>query len=61
MVPPSVQPGEELDMVLPFGVALAGEFGVLPWEGGQLQRLEVMVEQQLPGIAHAELPAMRHI
>ncbi len=55
------QPGEELHMVLPLGGALAGELAVLSKEGRQLQRLEMMVEQQLRRVAHAEPPAIRHI
>jgi hypothetical protein len=55
------QPGQELHVILPLGGALAGELGVLPEEGGQLQRLEVMVEQQLRSVAHAGPPPMRHM
>jgi hypothetical protein len=55
------QPGEELHMILPLGGALAGELGVFPEEGRQLQRLEVVVEQQLRRVAHAEPPAIRHM
>jgi hypothetical protein len=55
------QPGQELHMILPLGGALAGELAVFPEEGRQLQRLEVMVEQQLRRVAHAEPPGTRHM
>jgi len=54
------QPGEELHMILPLGGALAGELGVFPEERRQLQRLEMVVEQQLRGVAHAG-PPTRHM
>ena len=41
------QPGEEADMVESLGRALASELVVSPQEGRQLQRLEVMREQDL--------------
>ena len=55
------QPGEEADMVEPLGGALAGELLVFPQEGRQLQRLEVMGEQDLGGVGHAASPATRHM
>lgn len=40
-------------MVQPFRRALAGQFLMLAQEGGQLQRLEVMGEQDFRRIIHA--------
>ena len=55
------QPGEEADMVEPLGGALAGELLVFPQEGRQLQRLEMMGEQDLGGVGHAASPETRHM
>ena len=53
------QPGQELDMVLPFAGALPGELVILAQERGQLQGLE-MVGQKDPGsVGHAALPGIR--
>ena len=46
-------------MVLPFGGALAGELLVFPQEGGQLQRLQMIREQDLRGLGHAASPDSR--
>lgn len=54
------QPGQELNMVQPFGGALARQFVVFPEEGWQLQRLEVVGKQELRGVSHAALPVTRH-
>jgi hypothetical protein len=48
-------------MVQPLGRALAGELVVFPQEGRQLQRLEMVVEQELRSTAHAAPPAIRHM
>ena len=55
------QPGEEADMVQALGGALPGELLVFPQEGRQLQRLEVMGEQDLGGVGHAASPETRHM
>jgi len=47
------QTGEELDMIQPLGGTLARQFLVFPQEGGQLERLEVMGEQDLGGLGHS--------
>jgi len=47
------QTRQELDMIQPLGDALAGEIVVFPQEGWQLQRLEVIREQDLRGQGHA--------
>jgi hypothetical protein len=46
------QAGQELDMVLPFGCTLARELAIFPQEGRQLQRLQMMGEQDLRGLGH---------
>ena len=43
------QSGEELDMIQALGRALARQFLVFPQEGGQLQPLQVMFEQDAGG------------
>jgi hypothetical protein len=55
------QASEKADMVQAFGRALAGELLVFPQECGQLQRLEVMGEQDLGGVGHAASPETRHM
>jgi hypothetical protein len=53
------QTGQELDVVLALGRALAGELVVFPQKGRQLQRLQVMREQNLRGFGHAAFPDSR--
>ena len=53
------QAGQELDMVQPLGGALARQLLILPQEGGQLQRLEVIREQDLRSRGHAASPDSR--
>ena len=53
------QAGEELDMIQPLGGALACLFLIFPQEGGQLQRLEVMGEQDLRGLGHSAASDIR--
>ena len=55
------QAGEKADVVEAFGRALAGQLLVFPQEGRQLQRLEVMGEQDLGGVRHAAFPDTRHM
>ncbi len=55
------QPGEEPDMVEPLGRALASELVVFPQERRQLQRLEMMGEQELGSLRHAASPDTRHM
>ena len=55
------QPGEKADVVEPLGGALAGELLVFPQERRQLQRLEVMGEQDLGSVRHAASPETRHM
>ena len=50
------QAGEEADVVQAFGGALAGQLLVFPQEGRQLERLEVVGEQDLGGLRHAAVP-----
>lgn len=50
------QAGQELDVIQPFGGTLAGQLLVLPQEGGELQRLQVMGKQDLRSIGHAASP-----
>ena len=53
------EPQQVLDMVLAFGRALPGKFGVLGLEGGQLELPEMVLEQHLGRVAHAAVPVMR--
>jgi len=53
------QAGQELDMVEPLGGALAGQLFILPQEGGQLQRLQMIREQDLRSVGHAASPDSR--
>ena len=46
-------------MIDPLGSALLGELVVFAQEGRQLERLEMMGEQQLRRIAHDAAPASR--
>jgi hypothetical protein len=55
------QASEKADMVEAFGRALAGQLLVFPQERRQLQRLEVMGEQDLGGVRHAASPETRHM
>jgi len=47
------KPGEVSDMIHAFGRTLPGQLLMFPQERGQLQRLEVMGEQDFRTIAHA--------
>lgn len=51
--------GQELDMVQPLGGALAAQLLILTQEGRQLQRLEVIREQDLRSRGHAASPDSR--
>ena len=53
--------GEKADVVQAFGRALAGELLVFPQEGRQLERLEVVGEQDLGRFRHAAVPDTRHM
>ena len=55
------QAGQELDMIQPFRGALSGELLVFPQEGGQLQRLEMIREQDLRDVGHAASSDIRAI
>ena len=44
---------KELDVVLPLGCSLLGQFAVFPQNGRQSQRSEAVVQQDLRDIAHA--------
>src|SRR5690606_889022 len=51
--------GEELDVVQALGCTLARQLLVLPQEGRELQRLEVMSKQDLRSTGHAASPDSR--
>jgi hypothetical protein len=53
------QARQELDMVQPFGGALARNLLVFPQERGQLQRLRMVGKQDLRGLGHAASPDSR--
>jgi hypothetical protein len=55
------QTGQELNVVLALGRALPGELVVFPQEGRQLQRLQVMCQQDLWRIGHAASSDSRHM
>jgi hypothetical protein len=55
------QPGEEPHVVEPLGGAVAGQLVVFPQERRQLQRLEMMGEQDLGGFRHAAPADTRHM
>ncbi len=55
------QPLEIADMIDAFGGALPGQLVIFPQEGWQPQCLEVVVEQQLRGIAHRPTRSSRLI
>ena len=46
-------------MVCAFGGALGGQLAVFSQEGGQLQLLEVVLQQQRGPVGHAALPDSR--
>jgi len=50
------QTREELNVIQPLGGALAGELVVLPQERRQLERLEMIREQDLRGLGQAASP-----
>ena len=53
------QPEQVPWMVHSLGGALGGQLAVLPQEGGQLQFLEVVLQEQRGPVAHAALPDSR--
>ena len=53
--------GEKADVVQAFGRALTGQLLIFPQEGRQLERLEVVGEQDLGGVGHAASPETRHM
>ena len=50
---------QELDVVQPLGGALARHLLILAQEGGQLQPLEVMLQQDLGGMGHSAASDIR--
>jgi hypothetical protein len=48
-------------MVQALGSALTRQLVIFPEEGRQLQRLEVMGEQEFRGIGHGASPAIKHM
>lgn len=53
------QTRQELDMIQPLGGALTSKLLVFPQKRGQLQRLEMVREQDLRGVGHAASPDSR--
>ena len=51
------QTGQELDMIQALGRALLRHFLVFPLKGGQLQSLQVMLEQDAGRLSHGWRPA----
>ena len=46
-------------MIQPLGGTLAGQLLIFPQEGRQLQRLEMMGEQDLRGLGHSAASVIR--
>ena len=50
------QPEQVLGMVCALGGTLGGQLAVFPQEAGQLEFLQMMLQQQRRPVAHAALP-----